>query len=292
MESKPKNIIALNDIVSFGRASLANIIPIMSAMGHQVCPVPTAVLSSHTGNLGNPSVVDLTNNLPKTLSHWKSLNLNFDCIFSGYLTNKTQGKFIKDFISEYKNAFISVDPAMADHGKLYSGVSEDIIYIMKDLISSADIIFPNLTEGCMLTESIYSENKSEDELKEILIKLCKMGANTAVMTSIPSKYENTVSVMSYDSQNNKFIRYETPMLGGAYPGTGDIFAAVCTGSLLLGKNLEESICNSMDFISQCIKYTLNFNEPNSYGIIFEPNLKYLFDLHNNTNFSNITLTQI
>ncbi len=280
---KPKRIIAINDIVSFGRASLANIIPVMSAMGHQVCPVPTAVLSAHTGGLGKPAVVSLTDELPQTLSHWKKLNLNFDCVFSGYLADAKQGIFVREFMEEYKKqgTFIAVDPAMADHGKLYSGISPETIDVMKSLTFIADIIFPNLTEACQLSNTDYSENKTDDELKNILEKLCLYGSKMTVMTGIPSKLKNYVSVMSYSRENNKFIRYETPMLGGSYPGTGDIFAAVCTASLLLGKSLSESVCHSMNFISECIKYTLNFDEPSNYGVMFEPNIKLLYDFTNN-----------
>ncbi len=287
--TKPKRIIAINDIVSFGRASLANIIPVMSAMGHQVCPVPTAVLSAHTGGLGKPAVVSLTDELPQTLYHWKKLNLNFDCVFSGYLADAKQGVFVREFIEEYKKqgAFIAVDPAMADHGKLYSGISPQTIDVMKSLSFTADIIFPNLTEACQLSNTDYSENKTDDELKIILEKLCLYGTKMAVMTGIPSKSKNHISVMSYDRQNKKFIRYETPMLGGSYPGTGDIFAAVCTASLLLGKSLSESVCHSMNFISKCIEYTLNFNEPSNYGVMFEPNLKLLYDFTNNIKYEEI-----
>ena len=277
----PKKVIAIHDIVSFGRASLSNIIPIISAMGIQVCPVPTAVLSTHLGGFGKPALNDLSDLIQKTFEHFKKLNLHFDCIYPGYLSSNQQAETVLKFIEYFgKDALIAVDPVMADNGKFYSGMDFSTAKTLKKLISKSDIIFPNYTEACFLLGEEYQEKYSLNYLKSMLKRLSDIGVSKVVMTSVPSKEKNQIKVLSFDSCSNEFTEYSTVNLGGSYPGTGDIFASVVIGGILSGNSLENSICRSMNFISECISYTQKFSEPNNFGVIFEPNLSLLKNSEN------------
>lgn len=277
----PKKVIAIHDMVGFGRASLTNIIPTLSAMGIQVCPVPTAVLSTHLGGFGKPAVRDLSSFMDETAEHFKKLNLSFDCIYPGYLSSNEQAETVLKFFENLgKNSLIAVDPVIADGGKFYSGMDYSTAETLKKLIAKSDIIFPNYTEACFLLGEKYHERNNINELKEMLLELSELGAKKVVMTSVPLKKENIITVLSFDAASKEFTKYETKNLGGSYPGTGDIFASVVIGSLLCGKTLQEGICHSMNFISSCISYTKQFDEPINHGVMLEPNLHLLSNFNN------------
>ncbi len=173
MENIVKKVAAIHDLSGFGRSSLTSIIPILSSMKVQVCPVPTAVLSSHTGGFEGYSFLDLTDYMEQHIAHWKSLNLEFDCIYSGFLGSPKQMKIVADFIDFFghKNNLTVVDPVLGDNGKLYGTMNNEMVEEMKKLISKADIITPNFTEVTFLLNKPYKKEISEPEVKEWLIEL-------------------------------------------------------------------------------------------------------------------------
>ena len=152
-----QRVAVVNDLSGFGRCSLTVSIPILSAMGVQVCPLPTAVLSAHTG-YPNPVVRDFTDDMEGFLAHWESLGLTFDCGYTGYLGNERQADILEPFLRRLRDrgALRLVDPAMADNGKLYSSCSPALVPAMARLVSLASVATPNLTEACLLTGSNYS----------------------------------------------------------------------------------------------------------------------------------------
>ncbi|MGL5245932.1 MAG: pyridoxamine kinase, partial [Sarcina sp.] len=218
-----KKVVAIHDISCYGRAALATIIPILSIMKNQVCSLPTAVLSTHTAGFGKPAINNLTNFLYDTKEHWRELGLQFDCIYSGYLANHNQVDFVKNFINDFKqnNSLVVVDPVMADNGKLYMGMDENMVNKMRELIGYANIITPNITEACFLLNEEYKELFSEEDIKKFLIQLSDLGPEKVIITSVPSiKGNKFIDTVAYDRIEEKFIRITNKKIDAFYCGTG------------------------------------------------------------------------
>ncbi|MDU2324353.1 MAG: pyridoxamine kinase [Clostridium perfringens] len=270
---KPMNkIAAIHDISCYGRAALATIIPILSSMGNQVCPLPTAVLSTHTDGFGKPAIRDLSDFIYETKDNWKRLNLNFQCIYSGYLADPNQVKFVERFIEDFKeeNTLVVIDPVMADNGKLYDGMSEKMIEEMRILIKSADIITPNITEASFLLGKEYKESLSEDEIKEYLVGLGNLGPKISIITSVTSSRGNEyIDTVLYDREEKMFYTYSHKRINAFYCGTGDAFASLLIGWILRGESIEKALEKSCNFIAEAIEYSEKFDYPPNEGILLE-----------------------
>lgn len=273
-----KRVAAINDISCFGKASLTTIIPILSVMGHEVCTMPTSVLSSHTGGLGKPAFVDLSNFMIEAKEHWKKLNIDFQCIYSGYLGNSNQVDFVINFINDFKldNTVVVVDPVMADDGKLYSGIEIDMIEKMKKLVNFADVITPNITEACFLLNKTCKECFDIEEVSKYAIELSNLGPSKVIITSVIEKNnEDFITTIAYDKKADKIIKIKNKRLDGSYPGTGDAFTSVLIGYMMQGKSFEESIKKSCDFLQRVIAYSNTIDYPKNRGIILE---KFLYNI--------------
>ncbi len=270
---KPMNkIAAIHDISCYGRAALATIIPILSSMGNQVCPLPTAVLSTHTDGFGKPAIRDLSDFIYETKDHWKRLNLNFQCIYSGYLADPNQVKFVEKFIEEFKedDTLVVIDPVMADNGKLYDGMSEKMIEEMRTLIKSADIITPNITEASFLLGKEYKENLNDNEIKEYLVGLGNLGPKISIITSVASSRGNEyIDTVLYDREEKMFYTYSHERINAFYCGTGDAFASLLIGWILRGEGTEKALEKSCNFIAEAIEYSEKFDYPPNEGILLE-----------------------
>lgn len=280
MERIIKKVAAIHDLSGFGRSSLTTIIPIISNMGIQVCPLPTAILSTHTGGFKNFSFVDFTDNMTDFINHWKSLNLEFDCIYSGFLGSSKQINIVSDFIDYFgnKDNLIVVDPVMGDEGNLYNTMEKDIVSKMRQLIKKADIITPNFTELCLLLNKEYKPTISEKEIKCWIFELSKIGPNTIIVTSVPEEKnssEKFSNVIAFDKKNNIFWKTTCKFIPTSYPGTGDSFTSVLIGSLLQKDSLPIAIDRATNFINQCIKASYGFQYPNREGILLEKMLPIL-----------------
>lgn len=281
MENIVKKIAAIHDLSGFGRSSLTSIIPILSSMKVQVCPVPTAVLSSHTGGFEGYSFLDLTDYMEQHIAHWKSLNLEFDCIYSGFLGSPKQMKIVADFIDFFghKNNLTVVDPVLGDNGKLYGTMNNEMVEEMKKLISKADIITPNFTEVTFLLNKPYKKEISEPEVKEWLIELANMGPKIVIATSVPDenshKADRKTNVIAYDKENDVFWKVSCKYIPASYPGTGDAYTSVVIGSLLQGDSLPIAIERGVQFITQCILASYGFKYPNREGVLLERMLDVL-----------------
>ena len=281
MENIVKKVAAIHDLSGFGRSSLTSIIPILSSMKVQVCPVPTAVLSSHTGGFEGYSFLDLTDYMEQHIAHWKSLNLEFDCIYSGFLGSPKQMKIVADFIDFFghKNNLTVVEPVLGDNGKLYGTMNNEMVEEMKKLISKADIITPNFTEVTFLLNKPYKKEISEPEVKEWLIELANMGPKIVIATSVPDenshKADRKTNVIAYDKENDVFWKVSCKYIPASYPGTGDAYTSVVIGSLLQGDSLPIAIERGVQFITQCILASYGFKYPNREGVLLERMLDVL-----------------
>lgn len=267
-----KRIAAIHDLSGFGRASLTSIIPVLSTMGFQVCPMPTAILSTHTGDFQDYSFLDLTNSMIDFMNHWKSLNLEFDCIYSGFLGSAKQIEIVCEFIDTFgnENNLKVIDPVMGDNGRLYSTMGDSMVVNMKKLITKADIITPNFTEAAYLLDKNVDENINENTIKDWLRELSDKGPKIVIITSVPDiNHNQCTNVIAYNKEDNIFWKVGCKYIPAFYPGTGDIFTSVLTGSLLQGDSLPIALDRSMQFITNCIKASYGFKYPNREGVLLE-----------------------
>ena len=267
-----KRIIAINDISCFGKCSLAVATPILSASGVECCPVPTAVLSTHTAFSGY-TFRDLTADLIPIAEHWKELKLDFNAIYSGYLGSKEQIKAVEKIIDMFPADFVLVDPVMGDNGVLYDGFSYEFISEMKKLIKRADVIVPNVTEASLLTDTPFEKGI---HTKEYILSLCeKLSAMSSAKIVITGININNEEIGTAVFEENELTIIGREKFGVSYSGTGDVFASTLASALILGKNLKTSAEIASDFVTDCIKETKKTSGDRNYGVNFEPCLENL-----------------
>ncbi len=265
-------VAAIHDLSGFGRTSLTVVIPILSAMGIQVCPMPTAVLSTHTTEFTDFSFCDLADQMRHFLDHWRQLHLSFDAIYSGFLGSPQQMDVVEDTITHCKrpHGMAIIDPVLGDNGKLDPTMTPEMVARMRYLISHADCITPNHSEACWLLDEPYTPTISVEQLRERLMRLTDMGPKIAVVTSAPITLDGkTCSAVAYDATQHRFWRVDCPYIPAFYPGTGDCFASVLTGALLQGDSLPVAMDRAVAFVTMGIRATFGHGEPNRYGILLE-----------------------
>lgn len=277
-----KKIAVINDLSGFGRCSLTAAIPVIAAMGVQPCPLPTAVLSAQTGY---PSYYcdDYTDKMHYFQQEWQKMGVEFDGIYTGFVTSEQQIKNIFGFLDMFhkRKAFLLVDPVMGDDGKVFDMFSENMCVLMKELAAHADIITPNLTELCLLTDTDYrmiQEMTGEKHLLKIIEQLArnliKRGLKTVVVTGVRFLDSSdgilkmgNLAVTEKQSSVSAF-----PYVGGSYSGTGDLFASVIAGGMARGDKIGESIELAGRFIEKSIVDSVEENVPQNDGVNYE---KYL-----------------
>ena len=285
MNHRPARVVAIHDLSGFGRCSLSVILPTLSTMGVQVCPVPTAILSSHTGGLGEVEFRDLTSFIPASLEHYQRLGLDFECVYSGFLGSEEQIDHCKKYFASYPEALAVVDPVMGDHGKAYRTYTEAMRNRLGELVQVADVITPNLTEACMLLKIPYiSEGLTRQEARSLLAKLGELGPNFVVVTGVQLATGGMANI-GYDKGNNSYWVAPCDYVPGSYPGTGDLFASVLTGAFLTGDSLPIAMGRATYFVERCIKTTFSYSSDTRYGVMLEKELSVLTDSANQKDFS-------
>ena len=265
-----KRILTIQDISCIGQCSMTVALPILSACGHETCILPTAVLSTHTGGFGKPAVHYLAQDLDAMVQHWRSQKITFDAILVGYLGSIPAIECAAGIIQTMRapDGIIIVDPAMADHGKLYSGFDNNYAKAMSNLCSMADIVLPNITEAAMLTGIEYRDALDEAYIQSLMNGL---KTKTVVMTGVGFGSGQTGAAICTDSL---ISYYHHDRVGRNYHGTGDIFASCFTGVLMQGYSIFDSVRVAADFTCKCIQNT--FAEPaHWYGVKFETALPWL-----------------
>ena len=269
--NKVKKVAAIHDLSGMGRVSLTVVIPILSSMGCQVCPLPTAILSNHT-QYPDFTFLDLTDEMPRIIAEWKRLEVEFDAIYTGYLGSPRQIQIVSDFIRDFrrKDSLTVIDPVLGDNGKLYSNFNESMVVEMQHLVTHADVITPNLTELFYLLDRPYKESNTDQELKEYLRCLSDKGPEVVIITSVPVLDEpHKTSVYAYNRRGNRYWKITCPYLPAHYPGTGDTFTSVITGALLQGDSLPIALDRATQFILQGIRATFGYEYDNREGILLE-----------------------
>lgn len=270
-----KRIVSIQDISCLGKCSLTVALPIISAMGVECSIVPTAVLSTHT-MFQNFTCKDLTDQIGPIADHWKSENIVFDAIYTGYLASKEQIGDVCAFFDTFrtKDNLIVVDPVMADNGKLYPAFGPDFPAEMAKVCAKADLIVPNLTEASLLTGLPYRTEYDEKYIREMLQALAKLGPRYVALTGV-SFEKGRLGVMYYDREKNEYGSYFAEHLPASFHGTGDVFASTCVGALMRGLPLGDALALAADYTVECIRLTLASPEAKWYGVEFESAIPYL-----------------
>lgn len=271
-----KKILTIQDISCVGQCSLTVALPIISACGVETCILPSAVLSTHTAGFSGYTFRDLTDDIPKIVDHWKKEGIKFSAIYTGYLGSKRQIAYVRDILRDMGDAnHVSiVDPAMADGGKLYPAFDQDYVEAMKELCGDADILLPNITEACLLTDTEYREAYDESYIDLLFDRLTTLGAKNVVLTGVGYR-EGKTGVAVYDGRNVNYYEHEK-MARGSH-GTGDIYASAFTGAYVRGKGLFESAKIAADFTLRCIKNSQG-DDSHTYGAKFETAIPDLIEM--------------
>lgn len=269
-------VLAVNDISCVGKCSLTVALPIISASGVTCDILPTAILSTHTGGFTGYTFRDLSDDIPAILAHWKKLGLKYDFIISGYLGSIEQIEMVKqikrDFLKE--SGTMIVDPVMGDNGILYSHFDQRFVEEMKGLCRTADIIVPNLTEACFLTDTDYTA-VSEQDYPAILAKLKVLCPRPSV-TGCDVAENGIKSCVFYTDESGKTKEYATEKIEGAFHGAGDVYVSALVGCLARGVLLDTAVEISAEFTKNSIKQTALDKTEARYGLNSESQMfKYL-----------------
>ncbi len=265
-------VAAIHDLSGFGRCSLTVAIPILSAMGAQCCPLPTAFLSTHTGGFTGFTFLDMTEEMPKVARHWKSLDLHFDAIYSGFLGSEAQIGLVADFIRDFRSSdtLVVMDPVMGDDGKAYQTYTPAMCGGTAELTRLADVITPNLTEAAFLLGVPYASLPKEGPaLYDVARALSLDGRRSVVLTGAAMTPGSTGAVC-FDAGTGRLTAAQAEFVAHPLHGTGDVFASVLTGALLRGEGLTDAAQLAADFIHDCAVRTVAQGLPFREGVDFEP----------------------
>ena len=280
-----KRIALINDLSGFGKCSLTAAIPVISVMGIQACPLPTAVLTAQT-EFGEYYCADLTDKMDKFTEMWKRMDVSFDGIYSGFLASVEQMEKLERFLERFrgKDTFYLADPVMGDRGMTYDMFSEAFLEGMKKLTRKADVITPNLMELCLLSDVSYDEmitHRQESDYIQRITDLCQKlrekakKPQTVIVTGIIRMLDNREYVGNLAVSAKECIHFENPYTGKGFSGTGDLFASVICGSLMKGLSVREALEKATDFLQEAIEEATEENIPTVHGVNFE---KYLYKL--------------
>ena len=267
-------IAAIHDLSCFGRCSLTIALPVLSAMGCQCCPLPTALLSAHTGFSGN-TFLDLTAEMGRTAEHWAAMDLQFDAIYSGFLGSADQVDTVARFFDTFKKSdtAVIVDPVMGDHGTAYRTCTPELCRGMRVLAENSDVITPNLTEAALLLDRPYEEIRQSDAY-EVVRRLSLGGRRSVVLTGYSSESGQT-GALCFDRDSGESKAVQTPREPQDFSGTGDLFASVLAGGVARGVPLFQAAQAAADFVRDCIARTLAEGLTEQDGVDFEPLLGQL-----------------
>lgn len=265
-----KRIVVMQDISCLGKCSLSVILPVISAMGVECAMVPTAVLSTHTA-FPAPVVQDLSGFASRTMEHWQTLAPRFDGMLTGYLADPGQAALALELMDRFAgdSTRIIVDPAMADHGRLYSGLTEEMIPAMLALCRRADLCLPNLTEGALLAGMEVRDRGDQGYCREIARELVRLGCRGVMLTGAEPE---TGKVGYYYYNGTEECSGGTVRLERSCHGTGDLFAGVVAGAVTAGMYPAEGADLAVELIRRSIRST---GADSRWGVAFEPHLGWL-----------------
>ena len=261
-------IAAVHDLCGYGKCSLGVAIPVLSAGGNDVCPVPTGLFSNHTA-FPTWHMHDTTEMLDSYLQALKDVNIDIDAIYSGFLGAPEQCDSIRQLWNDYPNALRVVDPAMADHGKVYPTYTPELCQAMAGLASGCDVLTPNLTEAAIiLGEEWHGQNISEDEARRIIEALLEKGAKNVILKGID---RGDGIIRNYvQGEQNEFAETRNELLPYMLHGTGDLYASCLLAAIMAGKTLLDAAQFASDFVAEAMVLTNEQPDFRNRGVSFEP----------------------
>lgn len=264
-----KRILTMQDLSCVGQCSLTVALPILSAYGIETCVLPTAVLSNHT-MFKSWSYLDLTPEIPAIFENWQKNEIKFDGFLLGYLGKSELMEIAEQCFKRFseKNSEILIDPVFGDDGRLYGGFDMEYVKAMRKLIGCADIILPNMTEACFLTDTEYRKYHDKNFALDIAEKLRKFTDALIILTGV--EIEGKIGELIYCNDNGEFTMHTR--LPAKRHGTGDIFSSVFTANHLAGKDVICSVNRAAEFVAECLKRT---GDDHFYGVHFEEVLNKL-----------------
>ena len=277
LTARQKRIALINDITGFGRCSVTVQLPLISAMRVQACPLPTAILSVHTG-FPNHYLDDYTDRMRPYMENWAANALEFDAILTGFLGSERQIEVVLECIARFKQRTtqLVVDPVMGDNGSLYSSYTPALCAKMRQLLPQADVVTPNLTEACQLLGADYPTGGlvTEDALARMAAEIAAMGPRTVIITGLHAG-ENVRTYLYADGCGRSF---DNPKVGRDRSGAGDAFSAIIAAALVRGIPLAEGVPRAADFIGHCLTYAEELDLPWNHGLPFEEFMGELTEL--------------
>lgn len=284
MNQAPPRIAAIHDLSCYGRCALTVIIPTLSVMGYQVIPLPTALLSTHTGGYSNLHFRDLTDDMEQIAAHFSRIGASFRSVYTGFLGSSEQIETVERFLAKFasvpdesgKTPLIMVDPVMGDDGELYSTYTPELADGVRQLCTHANVITPNLTEACLLTGDPYRNTAELTESEalaytEHLLDLLSVGNDRRIVITGIRMCDGTVANIGIDSDRSRFT-VRQPECGCSYPGTGDIFASVLLGKMLAGGSFRSACEAAASFTALLIRSSCKIPSPVRAGVALEPEL--------------------
>lgn len=268
-----EQVLVINDLPGVAKVAGMSNLPILEAAQFEVALLPTLILSTHT--LGYPGLVKhyLNEAFDEILDHWYDLNVQFKGCLTGYYADSKQITTTINYLESIDYSMpVIIDPIMADFGKLYAGFSEDFPSQFRKLVKYADIIVPNLTEACLITDYPFSEDLGPEDYLEIAKRMSDLGAKNVVLTGIykeESKREEEIGYYVYSEGKEPYYHMHKKE-DTWFKGVGDISVSLITAYYLLGDSVQDAVMKSASYIEKALKHSLTVNRDKNLGIYFEP----------------------
>lgn len=265
-------VAAVHDMCGYGKCSLGVAIPVLSAAGIDVCPVPTALFSAHT-KFPVFYMHDTTEMLDEYLDAWREEHVDLDGIYSGFLGSAEQVAVIKRLYAEYPHALHIVDPVMGDGGVKYPTYTDELCAAMAELVDGADILTPNLTEASILTGIPYQgQDVSVEFIQQNANKLLEMGAKAVVIKGVVHEGESIIRNYIATTDEPQVVEVSSELLPYMLHGTGDLFASALTAAVYTGRSLREAVEFAGELVRDAMRITREQPDFEMRGVSFEPTL--------------------
>lgn len=244
-------LLLINDMCGYGKVALSAMLPVLSHMGYRIHNLPTALVSD-TLNYSKFYIHDTTEYVRQSLAIWEELGFEFDAISTGFIVTEEETRIISDFCHRRaaKGTKVFVDPIMGDNGRLYAGVPESTIGLMRDLVACADYTVPNYTEACLLTDTPMREGITAEEAHALVDAVRELGAKSVVVTS--ANVDGKSAVIGYDHVASEHFSIPFELIPVYFPGTGDTFSSVLLGRVMAGWTLQRATADAMRVVSELI----------------------------------------
>ena len=264
---KNTQLLLINDMCGYGKVALSAMLPVLSHMGYRIHNLPTALVSD-TLNYPKFYIHDTTEYVRQSLAIWEELGFEFDAISTGFIASEEETRIISDFCHARaeRGTKVFVDPIMADNGKLYAGVPETTIGLMRDLVACADYTVPNYTEACLLTGTAMAEEMGAEEARALVLAVRRLGAKSVVVTSC--KVDGVDAIVGYDHVAGEYFTVPFDMIPVYFPGTGDTFSSVLLGRVMRGWTLERATADAARVVRELIARNAD-QEDKSAGLPIE-----------------------